>query len=124
MLYGANLLDGRTRPHLSIKSIEAAKQTVCDGNWLFLQVTKAGLKSWLFKYKLPGARAQSSIKLGNYPDMLPDDARRLRDKAKAMVEIGVDPRDHIKTEYEITDAMRNPPKDYIKILLRTNLMMG
>jgi integrase len=67
-----------------------------DGAGLYLQVTKAGAKSWVFQYTLNGKRREMG--LGALIAMPPDAARRLADEARGLVASGVDPIEKRKAD--------------------------
>jgi integrase len=65
-----------------------------DGSGLYLQVTsgKAGIaKSWLLRFVSPVTRKERSQGLGSYPEVSLAEARKVRDKALALVRSGIDP---------------------------------
>lgn len=61
-----------------------------------LQVTKAGTKSYVFQYRMPGKGRQGSarrIALGRHGDLTPDQARRIAAEHLVSVRSGVDPKE-------------------------------
>ena len=53
-----------------------------DGGGLFLQVTPAGGKHWKFKYRRNDGK-EGMLSLGSFPDVSLEQARKLREKARA-----------------------------------------
>ncbi|MEG2953101.1 MAG: Arm DNA-binding domain-containing protein, partial [Hafnia sp.] len=55
----------------SLLSVQQQKETlVADGEGLSARVSKSGVISWVFAYRLGGREARlERIKLGNYPEM-------------------------------------------------------
>ena len=60
-----------------------------DGGSLYLQVTERGNRSWEYNFRLHGRRR--TMGLGGYPEVSLKEARELRDEARKLVRIGVDP---------------------------------
>lgn len=67
---------------------------LADSEGLYLFVTKAGAKSWRFKYRFLGK--EKLLTIGRYPEVGLGDARDKRGEAKAMLRAGLDP----VTEFE------------------------
>lgn len=67
-----------------------------DGAGLYLQVTNAGTKSWVFKYTRNGRTREMG--LGALIALPPDAARRLADEARGLVAAGIDPIEKRKAE--------------------------
>ncbi|PMQ03248.1 Prophage CP4-57 integrase [Dyella sp. AD56] len=49
--------------------------TLADGKGLYLQISKAGLKTWVVRYLLPGRKTATPASIGYYPAMPLADAR-------------------------------------------------
>lgn len=64
--------------------------TLTDGDGLSLYISPNGTKAWHFRFVWAGK--QSRISFGTYPELPLRDARVLRDRARAHVARGVDPR--------------------------------
>ena len=62
---------------------------VSDGHGLFIYVTKAGSKRWRQKYRINGR--EKLLSHGEYPFVTLQQARSLRDKARALIIKGTDP---------------------------------
>ncbi|MGY0579432.1 MAG: tyrosine-type recombinase/integrase [Paraglaciecola chathamensis] len=60
-----------------------------DGKGLYLQVTKAGNKSFRLKFRINGK--EKKLVIGLYPDVTLQEARIKRDKARALIIKGIDP---------------------------------
>lgn len=73
----------RTLNRLTANQIKAArgKQMLADGGGLYLQVTTAAARSWLFRYRWQGGRPE--IGLGSYPAVTLAEARRRAEVARA-----------------------------------------
>jgi integrase len=75
-----------------VKALKAQGGLRCsrtDGNGLLLDVTPAGVKSWVFRYRLNGKREK--VVIGRYPDVSLKEARAERDNYAAMVRSGRSP---------------------------------
>lgn len=70
------------------KAKDAAYQ-LHDSGGLFLYVTKAGFRSWRFKYRFHGK--EKRLTFGGYPEVSLPKARELRDQAREKVREGIDP---------------------------------
>ncbi len=60
-----------------------------DGGGLYLQVTPAGSKSWIFRFALAGRRREMGV--GSFPSVSLAAAREAATKARALVKAGKDP---------------------------------
>ncbi len=60
-----------------------------DGGNLYIQVSKNGTKSWIFRYQIDGSRRMMG--LGSYPTISASKARILRDEYQRKVRLGIDP---------------------------------
>lgn len=67
-----------------------------DSAGLYLQVTPTGGKRWRFKYRFGGL--EKGLSLGVYPDVSLLEARKSRDRFRAMLKDGVDPGEHVRME--------------------------
>lgn len=81
----------------SLLSVQQQKETlVADGEGLSARVSKSGVISWVFAYRLGGREARlERIKLGNYPEMPLKLARERREQCRAWLAEGKDPRNHL-----------------------------
>ncbi len=86
---------------LSDAQVRAAKAAekpykLSDGGQLFLLVTIHGTRSWRLNYKFgsnnAGRPVQKTLVLGQYPALSLRDARDARDRAKALLARGVEPK--------------------------------
>lgn len=76
-----------------------------SGNGLYLQVTKTGAKSWLYRYQMNGKRRWAGI--GSYPVVGLKDARLKASEMRLMVANGIDPiesKKEAKREAVVTAA--------------------
>lgn len=62
---------------LEVRNAKAKQKayTLPDGKGLYLQVSKAGLKTWVVRYRLPGSRTATPTSIGYYSAMSLADAR-------------------------------------------------
>lgn len=75
---------------LSVKEIEHARPgNYIDGNGLYLQVSKAGSKSWIFRFQLNGKRREMG--LGSLDTVPPVKARAEAANLKTLVKERIDP---------------------------------
>lgn len=66
---------------------------IADGEGLSVRVSKSGVVSWVYAYRLGGRGARlERLRLGNYPDMSLKLAREKRDKCRAWLAEGKDPK--------------------------------
>ena len=72
-----------------LKAKVGVRYSKADGNGLLLDVTPAGVKSWVFRYRLNGKREK--LVVGRYPAVSLKEARAERDKYAAMVRQGKSP---------------------------------
>jgi hypothetical protein len=81
----------RALQRLSSLAVDRAKVPgyLHDGGGLYLQVTAAGGKSWIFRYALGGKRPEMG--LGPYPDVSLAAARKTASEARSRVKAGQDP---------------------------------
>lgn len=81
----------RLRDKLTDRAVKAAKLAgyYGDGAGLYLQVSAAGTKSWIFRFTLRGR--QREMGLGGFPDVSLAEAREKRDRARKLLADGVDP---------------------------------
>jgi len=76
---------------LAAKNAQPAERDykLFDSNGLFLLVTKAGTRSWRFKYRY-GSK-EKLLTFGHYPEVTLSAARDQRDKARGVLREGRDP---------------------------------
>ena len=81
----------RTLHRLSAVAIGRAKEAgyLHDGGGLYLQITEAGARSWVYRFSLAGRRRDMG--LGAYPAVSLALARKLAADARALVKAGQDP---------------------------------
>ncbi|MBH1916891.1 MULTISPECIES: tyrosine-type recombinase/integrase [Serratia] len=66
---------------------------IADGDGLSIRVSKSGVISWVFAYRIGGRGAKlERLKLGNYPDMSLKLARDRRDQCRAWLAESKDPK--------------------------------
>ncbi|REF27206.1 uncharacterized protein DUF4102 [Xenorhabdus cabanillasii] len=97
-----NKLNDKKLKSLHGKSADK-QQIIADGNGLSVRVSKAGAISFVFFYRLYGREsAPIWLTLGKYPDLSLKAAREQRDKCRAWLAEGRDPRIQIKIIKEDT----------------------
>jgi len=90
----------RTVKRLKARSVTAAQKPGLypDGAGLYLQVTSATARSWLFRYSMAGRERQMG--LGSANDVTLAEARDLASAAHRLRRKGIDPIEHRKAEQE------------------------
>jgi integrase len=93
---------------LTVKQVAALKEPgrYLDERGLYLQVTKAGVRSWLLRYERGGR--ERAMGLGPVSDFTLDEARERARKARQLLKDGIDPLDARKAERarQATEAAR------------------
>ena len=74
---------------LGIKKLKKPGR-IADGNGLYLQVTKGGSKSWLFRYRLPGQTPRQHG-LGAVEKVSLEEARQEALRCQRLLREGIDP---------------------------------
>lgn len=74
---------------------------VSDKNGLYLEVNKSGSKIFRFRYRHPQTKKEQLFTIGKYPAISLKQARELRDEAKELLAIGIDPNEHKRTEQAV-----------------------
>lgn len=67
-----------------------------DEKGLRLLVRTTGAKTWQLRYRQPITDKQDIFTIGTYPEVSLKDARKARDKARALLSKGTDPKQHAK----------------------------
>ena len=75
-----------------------------DGGGLRLVIKPNGSKLWRFDYKRPYTKKAASISFGIYPETTLANARKERDKAKALLAQNIDPHHHKQEQTQLTKA--------------------
>uniref|UniRef100_UPI0036DD5B1F tyrosine-type recombinase/integrase n=1 Tax=Photorhabdus sp. RM322S TaxID=3342825 RepID=UPI0036DD5B1F len=74
---------------------------ISDGAGLMLRVSKNGVISWFFKYRIGGRESEASrVTLGRYPDLSLSKAREIRDLCREWLANGQDPKRMLKLNRE------------------------
>lgn len=81
-----------------------------DGCGLYLQVSKTGSKSWIFKYTRNGRTREMG--LGSLLALPPDAARRLVDEARLVLASGSDPIEKRKTDTAAATLAANSVRSF------------
>lgn len=84
------------------------RYTLRDGRGLFLDVTPAGVRTWIFRYQMNGK--QEKFTIGRYPEFGLKAAREKRDELAVQVSRGVSPAEEKKKERaeSTTGSSKNP----------------
>ncbi|WP_171887340.1 tyrosine-type recombinase/integrase [Serratia marcescens] len=92
MAGGTNKLsDKKLRAILSVPREKEA--LIADGDGLSIRVSKSGVISWVFAYRIGGRGAKlERLKLGNYPDMSLKLAREKREQCRTWLADSKDPK--------------------------------
>lgn len=69
-----------------------------DGGGLYLQINNKGQKYWRYQYYRPHDKKRDILAIGVYPAVSLKDARNLRNMAKALIDEGIDPKEHAKSQ--------------------------
>ena len=112
----------------SAKSVEAIKETGYHrcGQGLYLQVSKSGSKSWLFRYKSPVTQKQREMGLGSLNFISLAEARSLALENKRLMLSGIDPleeKKRIQIKAQLDEAQLTF-KEVAKPVLSLNHMNG
>ena len=65
-----------------------------DGDGLALRIKTTGSKQWIFNYYRPFSKKRANISFGQYPEVSLAEARKQREKARALVAKDIDPKTH------------------------------
>lgn len=81
-----------------IRSIKASDrlQRHVDGHGLYLEITPGGKRSWKYRYEFNGK--ETRITIGPYPQIGLADARKERERIRALVVLGLNPAQEKKTD--------------------------
>jgi integrase len=85
---------------LSALAVQRAKEPGMypDGLGLYLQVSQAGTKSWIFRYKMPGANTSREMGLGSLHNFTLQEARGRALDARKLKADGIDPIEHKRAQ--------------------------
>ncbi len=91
-----------------------------DGQGLKLRVKPNGSKSWLLNYVKPISRKRTNLGLGMYPDLSLANARKEAVKARELLALGVDPKEHRDTQQATQAAalehtLKNTAKKWFEV---------
>lgn len=84
------------------KKTQDKQVTLADGLGLSARVSKVGGITWLFRFRIPNEKNQLWLSLGTYPSMSLKNARAERDKCRAWIANGLDPRNEFRIDRENT----------------------
>lgn len=79
---------------LQIKKLKADPQKsikIGDGGNLYFRVDPNGSRYWIFNYTRPYTSKRNEMSLGTYPEMPLEEARKVRDEYKVLIQRGIDP---------------------------------
>ncbi len=82
---------------------------LADGGGLSYEVTKSGIKRWLYRYRLDDK--QQMYIIGRYPDLSLENARKEHRKAQALVNKGLNPALDRRSEKQANRANEQAEKD-------------
>lgn len=68
---------------------QASTYRLADGNGLHLEVSTTGTKSWIVRYRLPGATTAAPAVIGRYPDVSLLEARTRAEEARQAARRGI-----------------------------------
>lgn len=96
-----------------------------DGFGLLLYVSKAGGKTWRFRYQHPDTKKRQTLTIGRYPEFTLAEAREARDEARRLVAHGIDPNDSKrKSKQEIIrlreQTFKNIASDWLGLYMKGN----
>ncbi|MGE5384961.1 MAG: tyrosine-type recombinase/integrase [Betaproteobacteria bacterium] len=96
-----NLLADNFRRELSAPTVQNARPTdeaysLSDGGGLALHISPAGSRVWRYRFRLHGA--QQVLTIGEFPAISLSDARLAHRGARWLVERGINPLAHIRSE--------------------------
>jgi integrase len=69
---------------------------IFDANGLFLLLGPTGSRWWRFKYRIE--KKEKLLSFGTYPEISLKTAREMRDEARKLLAIGIDPSEHRKAQ--------------------------
>jgi len=75
--------------NISAIKVSGKTKRFYDGQGLYLETSKAGGKYWRWKYRF--GRKEKRLSFGVWPETRLQDARDMRDKARAILLSGIDP---------------------------------
>lgn len=78
---------------------KAYKET--DSNGLYVEVRASGSKFFRFRYRHPQTKKEQILTIGEYPAIGLKQARDIRNEAKELLAVGIDPNEHKKTKRAI-----------------------
>lgn len=87
-----------TQLQISNAKAQDKEYKLSDGGGLYLLVTPAGGKLWRLKYRFGGK--EKLLSFGSFPQKSLSDARKEREKAKALIAQGIDPSEAKKEQKE------------------------
>ena len=94
---------------LTVIEIKHAKPgNYIDGNGLYLQVSKSGTKSWIYRYQINGRRREMG--LGAVDTVPPGEARAKAAEFKSLATKGIDPIERRRSEQEEAAAIQAEQK--------------
>ena len=79
---------------LQIKKLKADPQKsikIGDGGNLYFRIDPNGSRYWIFNYTRPYTSKRNEMSLGTYPEMSLEEARKVRDEYKVLIQKGIDP---------------------------------
>jgi len=91
-------VDDMALTELQVKQTKAETKDfhLTDEKGLRLLVRTTGSKTWQLRYRQPLSNKQDILTIGAYPEISLKDARKERDKARALLAKGIDPKQQVK----------------------------
>ena len=86
------------------KDGKPTKNTLTDGQGLFLLVTPNGSKLWRFNYYKPNSKKRTEMSLGTFPNVSLQDASIKRAECRELLAKGIDPQDHREQQQQAQQA--------------------
>ena len=86
------------------KDRKPTKNTLTDGQGLFLLVTSNGSKLWRFNYYKPNSKKRTEMSFGTFPNVSLQDARIKRAECRELLAKGIDPQDHREQQQQAQQA--------------------
>ncbi|WP_395340753.1 integrase domain-containing protein [Ningiella sp. W23] len=83
---------------------KSKEYSLSDGKGLAVRVKPTGTKTWIFNYQHPITKKRTNLGFGVYPDVTLARAREKRADARALLDKGIDPKQH-KTDSLVAEQV-------------------
>lgn len=94
----ARIVKPLTDTEIKTAKLKDKEYTLHDGDGLQLIVTIKGKKHWQFRYYRPITKGRVKVSFGSYPSVSLADARKTKDKYRALIAKNIDPQVHFEQE--------------------------